>query len=95
MRVRIQLLALEHCWSISTGSCLTTLLTVLIAQSGNHLFTYLQNCLGSQRFTNNEELMENVKMWPNSQAADFFDTGIQKPIPRYKCLNSGGDYVEK
>jgi hypothetical protein len=29
--VRIQLLALEHCWSISTGSCLTTLFTALIS----------------------------------------------------------------
>jgi hypothetical protein len=28
-------------------------------------------------------------------AADFFDTGIQKLIPRYERLNSGGDYVEK
>jgi hypothetical protein len=28
--------------------------------------------------------------------ADFFDTGIQKLIPQHdKCLNSGGDYVEK
>jgi hypothetical protein len=40
--------------------------------------------------------MEDVKTWLSSQAADFFDTGIQKLIPRYdKCLNSGGDYVEK
>jgi hypothetical protein len=31
MRVGIQLLALEHCWSISTGSYLTTLLTSLIS----------------------------------------------------------------
>jgi hypothetical protein len=28
-----------------------------------HLFTYLKNWLGSQRFNNNEELMEGVKMW--------------------------------
>jgi hypothetical protein len=29
-------------------------------------------------------------------AAEFFDTGIQKLIPRYdKCLSSGGDYIEK
>jgi hypothetical protein len=28
--VRIQLLTLEHCWSISTASCLTTLPTALI-----------------------------------------------------------------
>jgi hypothetical protein len=31
MRVCIQLLALEHYWSISTGSCLTILLTALIS----------------------------------------------------------------
>jgi hypothetical protein len=32
MRVRIQLLAHEQCWSISTGSCLTNLLTALISR---------------------------------------------------------------
>jgi hypothetical protein len=40
--------------------------------------------------------MEGIRMWLSSQAADFFDTGIQKLIPQYvKCLYSGGDYVEK
>jgi hypothetical protein len=40
--------------------------------------------------------MEDVKTWLSSMAADFFNTGIQKLIPRYnKCLNSGGDYIEK
>jgi hypothetical protein len=40
--------------------------------------------------------MEDVKTWLRSQAADFFDTGVQKRIPRYdKYLDSGGDYVEK
>jgi hypothetical protein len=40
--------------------------------------------------------MEGVKTWPSSQAADFFDTGMQKLIPQYdKCLNSSSDYVEK
>jgi hypothetical protein len=48
-----------------------------------HLFTYLKNWLESQRFNNNEELMKDVKTWPSSQAADFFDTGIQKLTPRY------------
>jgi hypothetical protein len=52
--------------------------------------------LGSQHFNNNEELMEGVKTWLSSQVTDFFDTSIQKLISRYdKCLNSGGDYVEK
>jgi hypothetical protein len=62
-----------------------------LAPSDYHLFTYLNNWLGSQRFNNTEELMEGVKTWLSSQAADFFDTGIQKLIPRYKCLNSDVD----
>jgi hypothetical protein len=47
-------------------------------------------------FNNNEELMEGVQTWLSSMAADFLDTGIQKLIPQYdKCLNLGGDYVER
>jgi hypothetical protein len=39
--------------------------------------------------------MEGGKMWLSSQAEDFFDTGIQKLVPRYdKFFNSGGAYVE-
>jgi hypothetical protein len=44
--------------------------------SDYHLFTYLKNWLGSQSLNNNVELVEG-----SSQAADFFDTGIQKLIP--------------
>jgi transposase len=62
-----------------------------LAPRNYHLFTYTKNWLGSQCFKNNVALMEGVKMWLNSQAADFLDTGIQKLIPCYKCLNSGGD----
>jgi transposase len=41
-------------------------------------------------------LFTYLKNWLSSQAADFFDTGIQKLIPRYdKFLSSGRDYVEK
>jgi hypothetical protein len=40
--------------------------------------------------------MEEIKMWLNSYAADFSDTGIHKFIPQYdKYLNSGSDYIEK
>jgi histone-lysine N-methyltransferase SETMAR len=67
-----------------------------LALSDYYLFTCLKNWVESQRINNNEELMEGVKIWLILQAADLFDTGLQKPIPRYdKCLNSGGDYVEK
>jgi hypothetical protein len=64
-----------------------------LAPSDYHLFIYLKNWLGSQLFNN--ELMEGVKMWLSSQAADFLDTGIQKLLPLCKRLNSDGDYVEK
>jgi transposase len=64
--------------------------------SDYHLFTYLKIRLGSQRFNNNEELMEGVKTRLSSQAADFTDTDIEKLILRYdKCLNSGKEYVAK
>ncbi|PNF27989.1 hypothetical protein B7P43_G14203 [Cryptotermes secundus] len=63
-----------------------------LAPSDKHLFIYPKNRLVSQRFNNNEELTEGTKRWLSSQAADFFDTDIQKHIPRYdKCLKSGGD----
>jgi hypothetical protein len=66
-----------------------------LASNDHHLFSYMKNWLRSQRFNNNEELIEGVKTWLSSQAVDFFDTGTQKRIPQYKCLNSGSDYVEK
>jgi hypothetical protein len=65
MRVRIELLALKHCWNILTGSCLTTLLRALISLSLSdyHLSTCQKNWLGSQRFNNDEEIMESVKTY--------------------------------
>jgi transposase len=67
-----------------------------LAPSFYHLFTCLKNWFRSQRSNSNEDFMENVKSWLSSQAADFFDTGIQKHISRYlKFLSSDGDYVDK
>jgi hypothetical protein len=66
-----------------------------LAPSDYHLITYVKSWCRSQRFNNNEELLDGVKTWPSSQAAHFFDTDI-KLIPRCdKCLKSGGDYVQK
>jgi histone-lysine N-methyltransferase SETMAR len=66
-----------------------------LALSNYHLFTYLKKWLGSQLFKNNK-LREGAKTWLSSQAGDFFDTGIQKLIPRYdKCLNSSSDYTDQ
>jgi hypothetical protein len=39
---------------------------------------------------------KTVNTWFASQAASFYDAGIQKLVPRYdKCPNNGGNYVEK
>jgi hypothetical protein len=35
----------------------------------------------NQCFNSNDELMEGVETWLSSQAADFFETGIQKLFP--------------
>jgi transposase len=43
-----------------------------IALSDYHLSAYLKNWLQTQHFNNNEELMEGIKTWLCSQAADFF-----------------------
>jgi hypothetical protein len=65
-----------------------------LALSDHHPFTYLKEWLQSQRYNNG--FMEGVKTWLNSQAADFFDTGIRKLTRQYDwCLNYGGYYVEK
>ena len=42
-----------------------------------------------------DEVKEEVIMWFKGQAADFYDSGIQKLVPRLnKCLDNAGDYVE-
>jgi hypothetical protein len=42
------------------------------------------------------EVQEEVVAWFKRQAADFYDSGIQKVVPRLnKCLDNAGDYVEK
>jgi hypothetical protein len=41
-------------------------------------------------------VQEEVMMWFKGQAVDFYDSGIQKLIPRLnKYLDNVGDYVEK
>jgi hypothetical protein len=65
-----------------------------LALNNYHLFIYLKNWLGPQRFNNNGDLMEGIITWLSSQATDFFDTCIQNLIPQYKCISCSGDYVE-
>ena len=46
--------------------------------------------------SNDDEVQEEVMTWFKRQAADFYDSGIQKLVPRLnKCLDNAGDCVEK
>jgi hypothetical protein len=40
--------------------------------------------------------LPTLKEVPGWQAAAFYEEGVQKLVHRYdKCLNNGGEYVEK
>jgi hypothetical protein len=48
------------------------------------------------RTDDNDEVQEEVMTWFKGQAADFYDSGIQKLVPGLnKCLDNAGNYVEK
>jgi len=41
-------------------------------------------------------VQEEVMTWFKEQAADFYDSRIEKLVPRLnKCLDNPGDYLEK
>ncbi len=47
-------------------------------------------------FSDNDEVIEEVTNWFNSQAAAFYDIGISNLVSRCdKCINKFGDHVEK
>jgi histone-lysine N-methyltransferase SETMAR len=67
-----------------------------LAPSDFNLFLHLKKFLAGQRFNNDEDVKRTVQKWLSSQAATFYDEGIQKLVSRYdKCLNNGGNYVER
>ena len=67
-----------------------------MAQSDCHLFTKLKEFLGGRHFKSNEAVKDATKQWINVLAVELYNEGIQKLITHYvKCLNVGGDLVEK
>uniref|UniRef100_A0A1B6JMV6 Tc1-like transposase DDE domain-containing protein n=1 Tax=Homalodisca liturata TaxID=320908 RepID=A0A1B6JMV6_9HEMI len=67
-----------------------------LAPSDYHLFPKLKVFLGGKNFLGDEDLKEGVKTWLHSLAAEQYNVGIEKLVPRYnKCLDSSGDFVEK
>ncbi|KAJ4429615.1 hypothetical protein ANN_21801 [Periplaneta americana] len=67
-----------------------------LAPSDFHLFLHLKKFLGGQRFDGDDEVKTAVREWFASQAGEFYNEGIERLVRRLdKCLNIGGDYVEK
>ena len=61
-----------------------------------HLFLHPKEHLAGKKFDDDDEVQEEVTTWFKGQAADFYDSGIQKLVPRLNiCLDNIGDYVEK
>jgi hypothetical protein len=57
---------------------------------------HLKKHLAGQKFHEDEEVKSEVTAWLCALAAEFCDIGIQNLVPRLnKCLDKGGDYVEK
>jgi hypothetical protein len=60
------------------------------------LFLHLKKHLAGKQFDNDDEVQEEIMTWFKGQAAEFYDSGTQKLVPRLnKCLDSAGEYVEK
>jgi hypothetical protein len=60
------------------------------------VFLHLKTSLGGWQFHDDSEAKETVNTLFSSQAVSFYNSGIQKLAPRYdKCLNNGGNCVEK
>jgi hypothetical protein len=67
-----------------------------LAPSDFRLFPALKEFLGGRCFKSDEEVQDAVKEWLNGLAAEVCDEGIQNLITRFdKCVNVGGNYVEK
>jgi hypothetical protein len=58
-----------------------------------HLFLHLKKHLAGEKFNDDDEVLEEVMTWFKGQAADVYDSGIQKLVPR--LLVNTGSYVEK
>jgi len=59
------------------------------------LFLRLKKHLAGKNF-DGVEVQEEVIAWFIGLAADFYDSGIQKLVPRLnKCLDNAFDYVKK
>jgi histone-lysine N-methyltransferase SETMAR len=89
---RTQAMLQEFGWEVSEHPAYSPDL----ASSDFHLFRKLKDFFGWQTPQKRRRIEGCRQGWLNGLAAEVYDEGIQKLVTRYdKCLNVGGDYVEK
>ena len=60
-----------------------------LAPSDFHLFLHLEERLTGKKFDEDDEVQEEFMTWFKGLAVDFYDSGIQKLVPRLnKCLDN-------
>ncbi|GBM38368.1 Histone-lysine N-methyltransferase SETMAR [Araneus ventricosus] len=67
-----------------------------LAPSDYHLFLNLKRDFRRRHFDSDEDAENGVQQSLSSLAASFFEEGVHKLVSHYdKCVNNGGNYVEK
>ena len=65
-----------------------------LAPSDFRLFLHLNKHLAGKMFNDDDEVQGEIMTWFKGQAEDFYNSGIQKLVPRLnKSLDNAGDYV--
>jgi len=60
------------------------------------MFGPLNEALGGQRFDVDEQVKNFARNWLQMRPPPFHDAGLKKlPIRWQKCIEKGGNYVEK
>ena len=64
--------------------------------TGDETWGFHHTLESKQKFDDDDEVQEEVMTWFKGQAADFYDSEIQKLVPRLnKCFDNANDCVEK
>jgi hypothetical protein len=60
------------------------------------MFGSLNEVLGGQHFDDDQQVENFMCNWLQTRPPSFYDAGIKKlPIRWQKCIEKGGNYVEK
>ena len=65
------------------------------APSDFHLFLRLKKHLAAKKFDDGDVVLEDVMTWFKWQTADFYDSGIQKLVPRLNPLTPNDLYMSR